>query len=257
MREIRTIIIAAVMVALELISLSTIQGNEMSPQELIQSLVSQNKEPTPQRPHTRYEFPADFDEAENDRVIKVRDTLLGRGVDAVPFLIEALDDERYSCTIIFPKIVHHRHVREVCMRILEAQIQVYGNYVRPYNKRLERPRWLPAPPVTTHYWPPGAKDFMQKWWIPRQAMTLNELQREAVDWAVQQEESRGFFSEDERSLVLGWYKPLQAELASGRTLRVSWGGEILFDGDWVPPQPDKEKWWDLEHAYQNSLDRNR
>lgn len=161
------------------------EDKEQRLRNLVQSLVSSNKEPPKALPHRKYEFPPGFDEPENKRVIAVIDSLFDEGVAAFPYLIDALDDGRYSYTIVYPRYAHHWDVREVCYNIIQSQVEVFRQFARHLNVELEYPSWLPVPQPRIHHWPEGAKGFMEKWWMPRKSMTLIELQREAVEWAVE------------------------------------------------------------------------
>jgi len=215
-------------------------------EKLVRSLVSQNKEPPPPQPHTPYVYPPHFGQEENRRVIAARDALLAKGVEAFPYLIDGLDDSRYSYTAVFPKWAMHLHVREVCLNIIKKQVEVYRAYTRPIGFPIDRPRWLPVPPnrlFPVFFWPNGAKEFMQKWWTPRKSMTLCDLQREAVEWAVQYERGRGFIDKGEESLVLDWYKPLQCRLKSSeKGIQVGYDGRFLDEDNLKPKDSDLEQW---------------
>lgn len=228
--------------------------------QMVASLVSHNKEPPRKRSaQDKYVLPSGFDHEENLRVITVRDAVLRRGVVAFPSLINALDDARYSHTEIDDDngSVQHWHVREVCFYAMQAQVEVYSHFARPSEEvNLVQPMWLPVPFMSPAFWPPGAKGYMEKWWAPRQSMTLCELQREAVEWAIEYEQGKGFWNEEEKTLVLGWYKPLQARLMSSeKAISVDWQGRFVEEEILKPKDADSERWAELMSEKEKTMKR--
>jgi hypothetical protein len=161
--------------------------------ELVAQLVSPNKEPVIARGGESVTFPKGYDRAAQRRIEEAQEALHDNFVEALPYLIEASNDERY-CMTIFWEALDSRYnysVGEVCKDVIASQLEIYRGEIL-----FSKPRWHKY-----HY--PVSK----AWRKTRKDRNLLELQVEAIDWAI---ELRRTEDEDERR---------EEELAKLRALR--------------------------------------
>lgn len=143
--------------------------------KLIEELVSPNMPPVTQnRAGGNVRFPAGYDVAAQRRIDEVRQTLQDRFEESLPFLIAALDDERYCLTISWADGdgFYNESVGAVCRNIIESQLEVYRDKIVFSGPR--------------HWHKYDYKQISREWWQARRERKLFELQIEAVEWAIQQ-----------------------------------------------------------------------
>jgi hypothetical protein len=140
---------------------------------LIEELASPNKVPTVvNRQNASVSFPADYDLKSQLRIEAVRQELCDHFREALPFLIEAVDDQRYCMTIRWgegPQGYHNRSVGQICKDLLRSQLEIYRDSIR-----------FAGP----EHWYRYSYDVSNEWWQTRKEQTLAELQIESINWAI-------------------------------------------------------------------------
>jgi hypothetical protein len=142
--------------------------------ELIQRLVSPNKEPmTTNRSSGSVKFPAGYDVKAQERIAAARQVLHDNFAEALPFLIEALDDTRYCMTINWADgdAYYNRSVGSICRDVIASQLEVYRGKIRFSGPQ--------------HWHRYGYGPISKEWWQARKGRSLAELQIEAIDWALE------------------------------------------------------------------------
>lgn len=105
------------------------------------------------------------------------DKLSANAPEALPALIDSLEDERYSYYQESPSGAFLCHtVGEACYSIIVANIEIYRKHATVLD-RTEKPR-------TVHFI--GAMGGSRKWLADRKNRSLFEMQREALEWALKQ-----------------------------------------------------------------------
>ncbi len=140
---------------------------------LIQQLVSPNEEPmTQNRSSSAVKFPAGYDFAAQQRIDAARHELHDHIEECIPFLIEALEDNRYCMTINWADGdgFYNKSVGSICRNVLETHLEVYRNKMRFSG------------PQQWHQF--TYKQISKEWWDARIGRPLFELQIEAVQWAI-------------------------------------------------------------------------
>lgn len=146
--------------------------------ELIQQLASSNEKPTTKRPpRSTVIFPVGYDMKAQQRIIEVRQTLCDHFEEALPFLVAALEDDRYSMTISWADgdAYYNYSVGSVCRNIIAANLEVYRSSIR-----------FSGPQHWNRY---NYGPISEEWWQSRKGRSLAELQVEAIDWAIEQLEA--------------------------------------------------------------------
>ena len=215
---------------------SLAKSDEDASRAMIHQLVSRNAPPISRAPLPQ-EFPPEFDQKENERVIAVRDAILAKGLTAFPILIEHLDDTRYS----YSTDNVNWKVWQVCLSLISTQVQVYECADRTQN--FVPPRYLPYSGVKDNDDSlKRTKRVMKEWWAQRERQSLHDIQAEAVAWAINHERQRGFRDKDEEAIVVGWLNRLMARLnSSSRAIRVDYDGEFPDEREL---QPDRGEWYE-------------
>jgi hypothetical protein len=139
---------------------------------LVQQLVSPNKAP---ETHVNMvsedvKFPEGYDEQAQFRVGKARGELYRNLAEALPSLIAALDDKRYSMTVspVDGNAYYNFTVGEVCRQIICSHLEIY------------RDAFVFSKPEYHAFNYPVSKE----WFATRTKRSLTELQTEAIDWAI-------------------------------------------------------------------------
>jgi hypothetical protein len=162
--------------------------------ELVAQLVSPNKEPvTANEDEGSVKFPKEYDRAAQRRIDRARMALQDEIEDALPYLIDALEDERYCMTINWGEgsKYYNYSVGEICKDLIASRLEIYRE-----KMQFSLPRWH-------EYDYPVSK----AWWKKRKNRSLVELQVEAIDWAIKRRKAE---AEKERR---------EEELAALRKLR--------------------------------------
>ncbi len=170
--------------------------------ELIQQLASPNQPATKRSSKARVSvtFPAKYDVKAQEQIDVVRKELQNNAQDALPYLVEALDDDRYCMTISWAEgdAYHNQSVGDVCEEIMRSQLEVYRS-----KMTFTKERWR-------EYEYPISKE----WYETRQALSLVELQIEAIDWAIEKRKT-----EPEKSIEGRRGEILRNEVAELERLR--------------------------------------
>jgi hypothetical protein len=210
-------------------------------QQLIERLASPNSRPTwPPGTDNRGKpaYPADYDHAAQETVVRAWDALLERGVDAFPDLIGSLEDKRYSCTVR-QNHWYNLSVRGVCYRILECKVNVCGRFMRREDQGRRVPSWIIADQGEEE----DTSEAVKRWWAKHKQMTLRELQLEDVKWAIEYERRKGFEDKGEEDKIMSGLERLRSWLASSKEpIRVDRDGHFIGEGreaypPVVPPNP--------------------
>ena len=142
---------------------------------LVEQLVSPNPAPTTHvdgQP-TKVLFPKNYDVEAQKRMAAARMALYANMREALPYLIDALDDKRYCMTINWADGdgYYNESVGDICREVIASHLEVY-------RKELN----FTGPQHWHHYTYP---DISRKWFENRKTRNLAELQLEAIDWAIQ------------------------------------------------------------------------
>lgn len=173
--------------------------------------------PEPDRFHTEKDGPTfipksdaerDASREDHTRVWKARTDLVNLGTAAFPDLAANSRDPRYSYSAHTQEILW-RSVGDACFSIIEEQVDMlkrprYFTRERPGGGRAGQPYYL-----LTMRQSPG----LEAWWEARKARSLRELQIEAIEWTIREEEKSGFTDDAQRHEVLD---PLEIRLAEVR-----------------------------------------
>jgi hypothetical protein len=157
--------------------------------QLIAHLVSPNKPPETGRTKDRREgfvrFPQDYDKEAQARVNEARKALSDNFDEALPFLVEALDDQRYCMTIVVQEQFFQNYsVGQVCRNVIASHIEVYRDQLEFWNAR---------------HWRLYDYPISKEWWRERQERTVADLQLEAIDWAIAKRQSDEIWTEKRES----------------------------------------------------------
>jgi len=180
--------------------------------ELVAQLISPNREPT--TGDESVTFPAGYDVPAQERIDKARRTLHANIEEALPYLIESLDDKRYSMTIEWAEgdAYYNYSVGEICRDIIQDRLEVYRDKIS-----------FSGP---THWNRYNYDVISKKWWRNRQGHSLADLQVEAIDWAIKRRkaEPKSQIDEDRQNEVVELKKLRDGIKATGKPVPA---GKIL------------------------------
>jgi hypothetical protein len=140
---------------------------------LVQQLVSPNKGPiTENGDGGSVRFPTGYDVKAQRRIEAARQVLHDNFEESLPYLVEALDDERYCMTIDWAEgdAYYNFSVGDICRNVIAANLEVYRDAI----VFSDAPHW-------NRY---NYTAISKSWWQARKGRTLAELQIEAIDWAI-------------------------------------------------------------------------
>jgi hypothetical protein len=164
-------------------------GIKVNYREVIQGLASPNKPIVIADNHNdRLNIPPGYDMEVQKQIEDKRRLLYEKCEEALPFIIEACTDPRYSLTWKSDSYTQNVCVGEVCLEIIAAHLEVYREYMttlgdkgRYYGYRfVPRINGAIGAEVTQE-----EKKKIEDWWRGRKDKTLLELQIEAFDWAIE------------------------------------------------------------------------
>jgi hypothetical protein len=141
---------------------------------IITALASPNAKPvTRNRANGHVTFPDGYDVAAQNRINAARKKLYANCEDALPYLIEALDDDRYCMTINWAEgdAFYNWDVGDISREIIENRLEVYRDLIR-----------FSGPSHWNRY---RYRPISKEWWEARRKKSLAELQIEAIDWAIE------------------------------------------------------------------------
>jgi hypothetical protein len=193
--------------------------------DLIERLASPNKKPDivrGDRDDTDFVYPPDYDHAAQKRVEEAWSALLARGSEALPALVQSIEDRRYSYTFPYRYGGGNLDVGHVCAEIFRKEIQVYEWFV-PYEGPPWKPRFVPGVGM-----PGGLKPKVPlQWWEGRPKKDLHTLQIEAVEWAADHERTLGLPKEEESAVLACLDAVLKRLKSSDKPILVGRDGKFL------------------------------
>lgn len=142
---------------------------------LVQQLVSPNVKPiTTHDGDAAVRLPKGYDVAAQERIKAARQTLYDEVEEALPYLVEALDDKRYCMTIDWAEgdAYYNLSVGDICRHIIACQLEVYRDEIA-----------FGDPQHWNRY---NYKPLSREWWEARRDRNLADLQVEAIEWALEQ-----------------------------------------------------------------------
>ncbi len=170
---------------------------------LIEQLASTNPEPKTHingKPH-RVHFPAGYDVKTQERVDDAR-RALDRGIaEALPYLIEGLDDKRYSMTINWGDGdgYYNKTVGDICREIIACNLEVYRKEIAFLGPQ--------------HWHQYTFPNVNKEWLSKNRHRTLIQLQLDAIDWAIEQRgKGDGRYFREDRAQEPEKLKELRNEL---------------------------------------------
>lgn len=152
------------------------EANAIKYRDLIKQLVSPNT--APERGGGKEEpwvkFPKGYDLAAQRQIDETRKELQDNIEEALPYLVESLDDDRYCMTINWADgdAYYNKTVGETCRQIIASHLEVYRRKIR-----------FSFIPGQWRYY--DYKPISKEWWAERKDRSLVDLQIEAIDWAIE------------------------------------------------------------------------
>lgn len=132
-----------------------------------------------------------------ERVHRAKERLKEFGVVAFPQLIAARDDPRFSYSASYAAWVNHS-VGEACYFIIESQVDFYG-YGYKARKGSDGQPHSKLRFMWTNY---HEKKQLETWLAERKGKSLAELQIEALEWTIAQEQTAGFSDKEQEDSIL-------------------------------------------------------
>jgi hypothetical protein len=175
--------------------------------DLVSQLVSPNKEPTIKDDPSSLtdpsvQFPPGYDVKAQLRIKAARQALSDNIGESIPYLVGALDDERYSMTIAWGEgeNTSNDSVGKVCRDIIADYLEVYRDKIF----FSEGAHWV-------FYDYPISK----KWYERRKGHSLAKFQIEAIDWAIDRHkaEPKGEWPSKRRSNEIPELRKLRDSIA--------------------------------------------
>jgi hypothetical protein len=180
--------------------------------DLVKTLVSLNKKPTTRNEaEGSVKFPPEYNVEAQKRIGAARQVLHDNFEESLPFLIDALDDDRYCMTINWADgdAYYNYSVGRVCRNVIASKLEVYRTTISFMGPQ--------------HWHRYDYRPITKEWWRVRKGRSLAELQVEAIDWAIQQRktEPKETIREDRLNEIAKLQK-LRNEIAkSGKPARAS------------------------------------
>jgi hypothetical protein len=102
--------------------------------DLIAQLVGPNKAPsiTYNFDEASVKFPRGYDVKAQERIKAARQSLQDNLEEALPYLVKALNDERYCMTIDWADgdAYYNKSVGDICRNVIASQLEVYRDTIR-------------------------------------------------------------------------------------------------------------------------------
>lgn len=168
-------------------SITAAQDEDANPEisKLVNLLASRNESPILRGPSFPRVMPESWDEDAQKEVEVAFKRLENKGKEVIPYLIEKLDDNRYSMTRTFSTDVNLT-VAQVCKELIEGKIEVlrfkYGSRENPIGRFVKEPDY-----ISEVY----AGDYAA-WWEEEGDRPLSEIQSAILNWRVAREREIGF-----------------------------------------------------------------
>lgn len=178
MAQFRYVLMIASILVLTSLNASIAEDTATKYRDLVKQLVSPNTKPKVLGGDKwRVKLPKDYDVAAQQRIDAARTEIHEHIEEALPHLVEALDDNRYCMTVRDSKLnsVYNASVQIICRRIIASHLQIYKRKIR-----------LSGLAHSDYY---NYGPFTKEWLAKRKHRTLVELQLEAINWAIQKREN--------------------------------------------------------------------
>lgn len=169
---------------------------------LVAELASPNSEPTTSyRGGGHVHFPRRYNVKAQRRIDEVRHILRDNIEASLPFLVAALNDERYSLTINWADgdAYYNRSVGSICKNVIASHLEIYRDKIG-----------FSGPQHWNKYNYPISKE----WWARRKDKSLAELQVEAIDWAIELRKVDDMEARTDRATELAELEKLRDEIKS-------------------------------------------
>lgn len=171
--------------------------------ELIPLLVSPNEKPSTAGESVT--FSDSYDVKAQLRIHAIRQILHDNVEDALPSLVEALDEERYCMTVDWAEgdVYINCSVGDICRNVIATQLEVYRDKMRFSDPQ---------------HWHRYDYPISKKWWKSHKGSNLAELQTEAIKWAIDRRkaEPEEHTDEDSKDEISDLQKLRAAIAESGR-----------------------------------------
>jgi hypothetical protein len=150
--------------------------------DLVKGLVSPNKPIGITNYPETIAIPPNYDWKVQALIERNRKLLFDHCEEALPFLIEACTDSRYSMVSHWSEDTDYEtwSVGRVCSEIIQRHVEVFRHSMRFTPKRWHEYNFVPIPRSMSEK---GSKEI-REWWHERKGLTLRELQLTGFDWAI-------------------------------------------------------------------------
>ena len=207
-------------------------------EDIINGMVNHNRAPTLHE--DRFNFEADYDWTDCDRVLRV----VQQAVDAVeelwPVLVEHLEDQRYCISCAVGEKPRNFTVGKICQNIISNALSEAYIPCGPKGKGVFHRLYMPD--VAR-----GDAAALKAWCKERSGKKLYELQIEMCEWAISTVAELKQISEEQRSKSIGEIKGQIAVLRESKRafkpksitarVRTHW---FFFRADGSPSHGDSE-----------------
>lgn len=163
---------------------------EQKVRDLVEQLASQNPEPARDQSRRFLERPEGWDPEKQQVVFDARQQLAELGKAAFPFLLESMNDDRYSHSASYSVQLNHS-VGDVCRQIFESNIRLIGMRFKSRTGADGESHMCPNYFDRHH----GKLD---KWWQANQDKSLQQMRIEVLTWRIKKEREIGFSLEEVR-----------------------------------------------------------
>ncbi len=155
-------------------------------------------------------YPAEYDQAAQNVVSNARNRLHNAGYEALPYLMQHLDDRRYSFTADAGECDVNWSVRTACRDLIRCFLEPYGNFGSERDLAL-RPSYF----LHCKLFEPKAA---AEWWRTHKDKSLHDLQLESVQWVITEEvKTPGRFRIEDGQLLQSELAELQSSSAPLRS----------------------------------------
>ena len=142
-----------------------------------------------------------YDKQAQQHVALAEHKLAALGKDAFPVLIEHLNDKEYSLSFA-TSLLRDFSVGEVCFMLIESQVHLTGTGYQTRDgadgKSYTYPRYFSQ--YCGNVW--FTQDGVRNWWSEHEHQSLREMQIDALEWAIAEEQKIGFRDDRDRERFL-------------------------------------------------------
>jgi hypothetical protein len=177
--------------------------NDNDYREFVKGLVSPNKAPQV-FDEDQVRFPTHYDSKAQDQIDGNRQRLYKHCDEALPFLINACTDSRYSLTWKSDSYASNECVGEVCLEIIASHLEVYRDCMPSSYTKMRYYTYSFVPRLGGALGEQVTEErrkITQEWWKTRKGKSLHDLQIEAFDWAIAKRNQEPNSREEVKSLI--------------------------------------------------------